>query len=153
MDIICSVSFFFQEIFSERPLLPWKVSIKVSLDAVSHLVRSLLRCATRFAASLGIELTVESSATLHLSTRFDLDIADAAAYASLFGLMNIFSRGLGGYISDRMHKSYSLRGRLIIHMIFMFCEGILIFYFIRCSELHETLIAMVIFAIFGQVSS
>ena len=106
----------------------------------------------RFGASLGIELAVESSATLHLSTRFDLTIADAAAYASLFGLMNIFSRGFGGYVSDRVHKSYSLYGRLIIHMIFMLTEGLLIFYFIHCDELHDTLYAMVAFAIFGQMS-
>jgi NNP family nitrate/nitrite transporter-like MFS transporter len=100
---------------------------------------------------LGIELTVESSATLHLANRFDLELADAAAYASLFGIMNIFSRGLGGVISDKMHAMYSLRGRLIVHMIFMLCEGILIFYFVRCGELNTTLVAMVAFAIFGQV--
>lgn len=107
----------------------------------------------RFAASLGIELTMESSLTLHFSNRFDIPIADAAAYASLFGLMNIFSRGLGGVISDKMHKAYFLRGRLSIHMAFMLIEGVLMICFIQCVTVKGTLATMILFAIFGQVSA
>jgi nitrate/nitrite transporter NarK len=105
----------------------------------------------RFSASLGIELTMESSLTFHLSNRFDIPIADAAAYASLFGLMNIFSRGLGGLISDKMHKVYSLRGRLSIHMAFMLIEGVLMICFIQSATMNFTLATMILFAIFGQV--
>lgn len=107
----------------------------------------------QFGAGLGIELAFQSSATLHLSDRFDLELHQAAAYASLFGLMNIFSRGLGGILSDNFHKYYSLRGRLSIHMVFMIIEAIFIICFIRCSDLKPTLVFMVLFAIFGQVST
>jgi NNP family nitrate/nitrite transporter-like MFS transporter len=102
-------------------------------------------------ASLGIELTMESGMTLHLSERFDLEVAHAAALASLFGLMNIFARGLGGLISDRLHQMYSLRGRLMIQMILLFSEGILILLFIRTDTLSHTLVVMVLFAATGQM--
>ena len=105
----------------------------------------------RFAASLGIELTMESGLTMHLSHRFDLELAESSAYASLFGLMNIFSRGAGGILSDRLHRSFSLRGRLWIHMVLMLLEGILILCFVRSTSFNSTLAAMVLFAIFGQV--
>jgi NNP family nitrate/nitrite transporter-like MFS transporter len=105
----------------------------------------------QFGASLGIELTMESGMTWHLSERFDLELAHAAALASLFGLMNIFARGLGGLISDRLHKMYSLRGRLIIQMILLFSEGVLILLFTRSDSLTHTLIVMVCFAATGQM--
>jgi NNP family nitrate/nitrite transporter-like MFS transporter len=105
----------------------------------------------QFGASLGIELTMESGMTLHLSERFDLTVAHAAALASLFGFMNIFARGLGGLISDRLHQQYSLRGRLMIQMILLFSEGILILLFIRSDTLSHTLTVMVLFAATGQM--
>jgi NNP family nitrate/nitrite transporter-like MFS transporter len=105
----------------------------------------------QFGASLGIELTMESGMTLHLSERFDLEVAHAAALASLFGFMNIFARGLGGLISDRLHQMYSLRGRLMIQMILLFSEGILILLFIQTDTLSRTLLVMVLFAATGQM--
>ena len=94
---------------------------------------------------------MESGLTMHLMERFELKASRAAAYASLFGLMNIFSRGLGGFISDKMQQTWSLRGRLLIHMVFMTVEGILIFVFIHSKTLTGSLVTMILFAIFGQV--
>jgi NNP family nitrate/nitrite transporter-like MFS transporter len=105
----------------------------------------------QFGAALGIELTMESGMTLHLTERFDLEVTHAAALASLFGLMNIFARGLGGLLSDRLHQMYSLRGRLMIQMILLFCEGIFILLFIRSDTLSHTLLVMVLFAATGQM--
>jgi NNP family nitrate/nitrite transporter-like MFS transporter len=105
----------------------------------------------QFGATLGIELTMESGMTLHLTERFDLEVAHAAALASLFGLMNIFARGLGGLLSDRLHQMYSLRGRLMIQMILLFCEGVFILLFIRSDTLSHTLLVMVLFAATGQM--
>jgi NNP family nitrate/nitrite transporter-like MFS transporter len=94
---------------------------------------------------------MESCLTVHLSNRFDIPIADAAAYASLFGLMNIFSRGLGGVVSDKMHKAYLLRGRLSIHMAFMLIEGVSMICYIQRTTVKGTLATMILFAILGQV--
>jgi NNP family nitrate/nitrite transporter-like MFS transporter len=105
----------------------------------------------QFAASLGIELTMESNATMHLSKRFDLELSEAAAYASLFGLMNLWSRGLGGWASDKAHEYDSLRGRFALHMFLMLAESILLWVFMHCEEFNITILMMVLFGIFGQV--
>jgi MFS transporter, NNP family, nitrate/nitrite transporter len=46
----------------------------------------------QFAACMGVELAMDSGLTLHLSTRFDLPTAEAAAYASIFGGASIMRR-------------------------------------------------------------
>lgn len=107
----------------------------------------------QFGAGLGIELTVDSGMTMHLVDRFDsLTIPQASAYASLFGLTNLFARGLGGWLSDRLHRSFSLPGRLAIHMALMVCEGILILSFVQAKSLSCTIFFMTCFAIAGQMS-
>jgi MFS transporter, NNP family, nitrate/nitrite transporter len=95
---------------------------------------------------------MDSSISLHLAERFDLSFEHAASLASLFGLMNIFARGFGGWISDQMHQRYSLQGRLYIHWLFMVLEGTFIFVFCHTTQLQSTLTAMVLFAAFGQMS-
>jgi NNP family nitrate/nitrite transporter-like MFS transporter len=107
---------------------------------------------SRFAAGLGIELTMEAGIALHLTERFDLSVTHASALASLFGVMNIFTRGFGGWFSDKMYKHYSLRGRLGIHWLFMLLEGVFIFLFCKTTILFPTLLAMITFASFGQMS-
>lgn len=83
----------------------WHYSDDVPLGSVAHL-KSTGRLAHRsaadsfrtgvvnvnawilfcqFAACMGVELAMDSGLTLHLSTRFDLSTAEAAAYASMFG--------------------------------------------------------------------
>lgn len=106
----------------------------------------------QFGCSLGIELTMESGISLHLAERFDLELSQASAYGSLFGLMNLFARALGGYISDRAMKQHSLRGRLTMHMLFIFCEGVLILGFIHSKGLALALCFMMAFAALGQMS-
>uniref|UniRef100_A0A7S2YK16 Major facilitator superfamily (MFS) profile domain-containing protein n=1 Tax=Entomoneis paludosa TaxID=265537 RepID=A0A7S2YK16_9STRA len=106
----------------------------------------------QFGASLGIELVMESGMTMHLSERFGIPVARAAGLASLFGLMNIWARGFGGYISDRLHKMFSLRGRLFLQMALLLLEGLLILCFNQQgSSLNMTLFWMVSFAAAGQM--
>lgn len=106
----------------------------------------------QFGAGLGIELTMEGGISLHLMQRFELDMTAASAYASIFGLMNIFARGVGGLLSDRLYRRYSLQGRLWSNMILILLEGILVLQFIRAKELRSAVFAMAAFAAAGQMS-
>jgi len=106
----------------------------------------------QFGAQLGIELVMESSLTGHLANRFDLSLSTAAGLASMYGMMNLFARGLGGFLSDRVHKQFSLRGRLFLQMVLLFIEGTLILGFIRPgNSLQITVLWMVVFASCGQM--
>ena len=94
---------------------------------------------------------MENGTAMYLHDRFGLTVENAAAYASIFGLTNLFSRGVGGYISDRCNHYMSLRGRLIAHIICMTLEGLLILAFGRCGTLSSTILVMVFFSTLTQV--
>jgi MFS transporter, NNP family, nitrate/nitrite transporter len=133
----------------------------------------------QFAACMGVELAMDSGLALHLSARFNLSTAEAAAYASLFGgpyqcrfashaiLLcrhltsvfarseriigtNLFARGLGGMLSDHLHARFSLKGRLWFQFGLLFTEGLWIYCFIECRRLSSTLAVLVALAVTGQ---
>merc|ERR1712084_126852 len=54
----------------------------------------------QYACCFGVELTMNNAAALYFKDAFGLSTETAAAMASIFGWMNLFARGLGGFISD-----------------------------------------------------
>ena len=60
----------------------------------------------QYACCFGVEITMNNAAALYFSEMFDLSTEKAAATASIFGWMNIFARGLGGYLSDKMNSKF-----------------------------------------------
>ena len=59
----------------------------------------------QYACCFGVEITMNNASALYFSQKFDLSTEKAAAVASIFGWMNLFARGCGGNISDKMNKS------------------------------------------------
>ena len=107
----------------------------------------------QFGAQLGVELVCESGLTMHLASRFELSSSHAAAVASLFGLMNLWARACGGFASDRLHRAFTLKGRLYLQMILLLLEGGLILLFSRPeNSLQSTILWMVAFAAAGQMA-
>ena len=107
----------------------------------------------QFGAALGIELVMESGLTMYLSDTFELSVRRAAGLASLFGLMNLWARGTGGFLSDCAHRWFALRGRLCLQMILLLLEGLMIIGFIRAgNSLRTTLLWMLAFAATGQMA-
>ena len=60
----------------------------------------------QYACCFGVELTMNNAATLYFVDEFRLSTEKAAAIASIFGWMNVFARGLGGYCSDKAGSSF-----------------------------------------------
>ena len=57
----------------------------------------------QYACCFGVEITMNNAAALYFHDEFGLNTEKAAAVASIFGWMNLFARGLGGFISDKMN--------------------------------------------------
>lgn len=159
--VALGVAYFFQHYSDDCPLGNYSQLLRAGLleekSAVDSFRAGVVNVNAwilfvQFGATLGIELTMESCVTSHLAYRFDLPLAHAAACASLFGTMNIFSRGLGGVLSDEFFKRYSLRGRLGIHMVLSTIEAILMLAFAQCENLTWALATMVAFGIVGQMA-
>ena len=60
----------------------------------------------QYACCFGVELTMNNAAALYFVDRFGQTTEAAAAIASIFGWMNLFARGLGGYASDMANAKF-----------------------------------------------
>jgi len=79
-----------------------------------------------YAASFGIELTMDNVAAIYFFDQFDLGHTSAGIIAGLFGAMNLFARFLGGWLADRFGRLGGLRARIGWLAAVLFGEGILL---------------------------
>ena len=106
----------------------------------------------QYAACFGVELTMNNAAALYFKDQFGKSTESAAAIASIFGWMNLFARGLGGYISDKLNARIGMRGRLLAQFICLFFEGALVFAFASTSNFAGSIVAMTFFSVFVQAA-
>lgn len=104
-----------------------------------------------YGACFGIELTINNMAALYYVDYFNLSMEMAGLIASLFGLMNLFARTLGGVFGDRFGKK-GLNSRATWLFITVLCEGLCLIWFSRMSYLPLAIVSMIIFSLFVQMS-
>jgi NNP family nitrate/nitrite transporter-like MFS transporter len=105
-----------------------------------------------YAACFGIELTINNIAAIYYMDYFDLGLKTAGLVAGLFGLMNIFARTLGGFISDKFVQKSGLRGRVRWLFIALIVEGIALIFFSQMRVLALAIPSMIVFSLFVQMS-
>lgn len=105
-----------------------------------------------YAVCFGVELTINNIAALYFFDYFNLNLATAGMVASLFGLMNIFARTTGGFLSDRIVQAQGLRGRVLFMFAVLFLEGIALIIFSRMSVLPVAIVTLIVFSLFVQMS-
>jgi len=95
---------------------------------------------------------MNNAAALYFKEVFDLTTESAAAIASIFGWMNLFARGVGGFVSDKFNAKMGMRGRLIWQTICLLGEGVMVLIFANTSKLGVAIFVMVIFSLFVQAA-
>ncbi len=105
-----------------------------------------------YAACFGIELTINNIAALYYMDYFGLGLKTAGLVAGLFGLMNIFARTLGGYVSDKFVQKHGLVGRVRWLFIALFIEGIALIFFSQMRVIALAIPMMIVFSLFVQMS-
>lgn len=113
-----------------------------------------------YGACFGIELTLNNIAALYFVDYFDyfksMDMVKAVGMAgmvaSLFGLMNLFARTLGGYFGDLCGNKWGLNGRVRWLFLALFCEGLALMLFSQMSILVTAIPALLLFSLFVQMS-
>ncbi|MCJ8166581.1 MFS transporter [Pontibacter sp. E15-1] len=105
-----------------------------------------------YGACFGIELTINNIAAIYYHDYFSLDLATAGLIAGLFGLMNIFARTLGGYFGDKAGIRWGLSGRVWFLGAVILVEGLALLLFSQMTVLPLSIIAMVVFSLFVQMS-
>ena len=105
-----------------------------------------------YGACFGVELTINNIAALYYFDRFELNLATAGIIASLFGLMNLFARTLGGALGDRMGIRFGLKGRVMFLGGTLLLEGLALILFSQMTTLLLAVGAMIVFSLFVQMS-
>jgi NNP family nitrate/nitrite transporter-like MFS transporter len=101
----------------------------------------------------GVELTVDNVISNYIFDQFGVSLAVAGMLGSVFGLMNLFTRALGGIVSDLCAKRWGMRGRLWALWSIQTAGGILCGALYFCSHsLGATMAVIVIFSIACQMS-
>ena len=104
----------------------------------------------QYAACFGVELTMTNGAATYFQEQFKQSTESAAAIASIFGWLNLFARGLGGFLSDKANARMGMRGRIGFHGFCLFMEGIFIFIFANSHSLGGAIAVLVFFSLFVQ---
>jgi len=104
----------------------------------------------QYGCCFGVELTMNNAAASYFVDRFDLSISNAAAIASIFGFMNIFARGLGGWLSDKANDKIGMKGRIWVQLLLLLAEGICILIFAVMDTLWAAILLLTVFSIFVQ---
>ena len=94
---------------------------------------------------------MNNAAASYFVDRFGLSIESASAIASIFGFMNLFARGLGGFVSDKaMATRLGMRGRILTQAALLILEGLCILVFASMDQLWASILVLTIFSIFVQ---
>lgn len=122
--------------------------------------RRVWALAGAYAACFGIELTVDNVIALYFVDYFDgfkqMDAVEsvrtAGLFASLFGLMHLFARTLGGYVSDRAASSWGLSGRVKWLFVALFAEGLALMLFSQIRLFALAIPSLLLFGLFMKMS-
>jgi NNP family nitrate/nitrite transporter-like MFS transporter len=104
----------------------------------------------QYGCCFGVELTMNNAAASYFVDEFGLSTETASAVASIFGFMNIFARGLGGFVSDKAMGKIGMKGRILTQMMFLLMEGACILIFSLMKDLWSAILMLTIFSIFVQ---
>ena len=108
-----------------------------------------------YAGCFGVELVMNGNLANYFSTEteaFGLSQTRAGLIASLFGLMNIFARSLGGIFSDVLSAKFGMRGRLWAFFIVQALNGVMFIIFSRIKKVAIAIPILILFSLFVQMA-
>merc|ERR1740123_1773854 len=99
---------------------------------------------------------MNNTLALHFTDEFGVDLVAAGTLAMSFGAMNLFARSLGGIASDWANVRWQMQGRLWMHFISLFGQGVFLFIFglidKNAGGWPVALVVLIIFAIFVNMA-
>ena len=105
-----------------------------------------------YGACFGIEIFIHNIAAVYYVDHFGLSLKSAGMAAGSFGLLALFARALGGYLSDKMALRGNLNSRVTLLFIMMLGEGIGLLWFAKADSVTYAVIAMLCFGMFTHMA-
>lgn len=109
--------------------------------------------AVAYAATFGIELTMDNVAAIYFFDKFDLSHQTAGLLAGLFGAMNLFARFLGGWLADRFGLFGGLRARIAWLAAVLVGEGVFLICFGHMESVGLAIVALMAMGLFVKMGN
>lgn len=100
-----------------------------------------------YGACFGIELFIHNVAATYYVDHFGLSLKAAGMAAGSFGLLALFARALGGWISDKAAARGDLNSRVNLLFILMVGEGLGLLWFSQTTNVTMAIVAMLAFGL------
>ena len=100
-----------------------------------------------YGACFGIELFIHNTAAVYYVDHFGLSLKAAGMAAGSFGLLALFARALGGWLSDKAAARGDLNSRVNLLFILMVGEGLGLLWFSQTTSVALAIAAMLAFGL------
>ncbi len=105
-----------------------------------------------YGACFGIEIFIHNIAAVYYVDHFGLSLSAAGMAAGSFGLLALFARALGGYLSDKGAARGTLNSRVTVLFVMMIGEGIGLLWFANAGSASIAIVAMLVFGLFTHMA-
>ncbi len=105
-----------------------------------------------YAACFGVEIFIHNIAALYYVDQFGLSLKSAGFAVGIFGLLALFARALGGFVSDRIAQVKGLDGRTLLLFTLIIGEGLGLVWFSQMDAVWLAVIAMTVFGLFTHMA-
>lgn len=105
-----------------------------------------------YGACFGIEIFIHNIAAVYYVDHFKLSLKEAGMAAGSFGLLALFARALGGWVSDKMAIRGTINSRVTLLFVLMIGEGAGLLWFAKADGVAFAVIAMLVFGLFTHMA-
>lgn len=105
-----------------------------------------------YGACFGVEIFMHNIVAIYFLDHFDLTLKTAGLVAGSFGLLALFARALGGWVSDRMARLGGLDARTCVLFVLMIGEGLGLLVFSLMDSFPLALLSMLAFGLFTHMA-
>ncbi|NPT56985.1 MFS transporter [Paraburkholderia elongata] len=107
---------------------------------------------TTYAACFGVEVFIHNVAAIYYVDHFHLSLKAAGIAAGSFGLLALFARALGGWLSDKAAARRGLDVRATLLFLLIVGEGLGLVGFAHADSIALAVIAMLVFGLFTHMA-
>lgn len=105
-----------------------------------------------YGACFGVEIFIHNIAATYYVDHFTLSLKSAGLAAGSFGLLALFARALGGWLSDKVAIRGTLNTRATLLFVMMIGEGVGLLWFSHANDVAMAVIAMLTFGLFTHMA-
>ena len=105
-----------------------------------------------YGACFGVEIFIHNIAAIYYVDHFGLSLKGAGMAAASFGLLALFARALGGWLSDKAALRGNLDSRAALLFVLMLGEVLGLLWFAHSGSVALAVVAMLTFGLFTHMA-